>query len=85
MDKSNEILEEAKKKKQELVELETQYEQLTKAQEELKQKTQQLELAQKESNLSVKSTVKPEAKASTSGETDLSSLNASIFRREFKI
>ncbi len=85
LDKNNESSEEAKKKKQELLELETQYEQLSKAQEELKQKMQHLELAQKESNLSDKPTVKPEAKASTSGETDLSSLNASIFRREFKI
>ena len=85
LDKNNESSEEAKKKKQELIELETQYEQLSKAQEELKQKMQHLELAQKESNLSDKPTVKPEAKASTSGETDLSSLNASIFRREFKI
>ena len=39
-DKSNESLEETNKKKQELLELETQYEQLSRAQEELKQKMQ---------------------------------------------
>jgi hypothetical protein len=85
LDKSNEDTEKAEKKKQELLELETQYEQLSKAQEELKQKMQLLELAQKKSNLSNKPTGKPEAKASTSGEAELSGLNASIFRREFKI
>ena len=52
LDKSNKDTEKAEKKKQELVELETQYEQLSKAQEELKQKMQLLELAQKKSNLS---------------------------------
>ncbi|CAB4022110.1 Hypothetical predicted protein [Paramuricea clavata] len=45
LDKSNEDTEKAEKNKQELVELETQYEQLSKAQEELKQKMQLLELA----------------------------------------
>ena len=83
LDKNNESWEEAKKKKQELIELETQYEQLSKAQEELKQKMQLLELTHKELDLIDKSPAKPEAKASTS--SDLSSLNTSIFRREFKI
>ena len=50
LDKSEEISEEAKKKKRELIELATQYKQLSKAQEELKQKMQLLELGQKESN-----------------------------------
>ena len=80
-DKSNESLEETNKKKQELLELETQYEQLSRAQEELKQKMQLLELAQKQSNLSNETENEP----TTSTETGLSNLNASIFRREFKI
>ena len=54
--------------------LETQY-------EELKQKMQLLELAQKQSSLSNE----PENEATTSTETGLSNLNASIFRREFKV
>ena len=80
-DKSNESLEETNTKKQELLELETQYEQLSKAQEELEQKMQLLELAQKQSNLSNETENEP----TTSTETGLSNLNASIFRREFKI
>ena len=80
-DKSKESLEETNKKKQELLELETQYEQLSRAQEELKQKMQLLELAQKQSNLSNETENEP----TTSTETGLSNLNASIFRREFKI
>ena len=80
-DKSNESLEETNKKKQELLELETQYEQLSRAQEELKQKMQLLELAQKQSNLLNERENEP----TTSTETGLSNLNASIFRREFKI
>ena len=79
--KSNDSTEKTEKKNQELVELETQYEHLSKAQEDLKQKMQLLELAQKKSNLSNKPTGKLEAKASTSGEAELSGLNASIFRR----
>jgi hypothetical protein len=79
LDKSNKETGKAEKNKQELVELETQYEKLSKAQEELKQRMQLLELAQKKSNLSKKPTEKPKAKASTSGETELSGLNASIF------
>lgn len=84
--KTQEKSEKDDKVKQELLELETQYEKLSKEQEALKEKMKSLEIcAQKQSNTSKNTATGDKNKEKTGSEINPTDLNSSIFRRELKI